>query len=458
MSRSRGKVKVALAAMAASLAALAPVASQQASAQNLSIFGLRDTEIEKFLRTDTDPILAAAGLNPKDVTIFMIGDKELNAGVSGGQNIMINTGLIIQTKTPNELIGVIAHEAGHIASAHLARRDEAIPGAMATKLLTYGVGVLAAVAAPDPRAGVGLLYSADYFAQLQLAKYTRIQESAADQAAAKYMETAGVSGKGLVEFFENFRSQEVFSEARRYAYFRSHPLSGDRIEALKMRVAASPLYDKPDSPEAIARHKIMVAKIRGFMNYPQQTFQDYPETDQSFPARYARAIAHFKATDIPRAIKEIDGLLAEQPNNPYLYELKGQVYFESGKIAESEAPYRRMIELAPNEPLLLALLGQTLVAVKKYDEAIPYLEKSVNLDRDSPMSWRMLSEAYEVKGEAGMARLAVAEQNFALGQYMEARQMGIRARELLQAGTPQHRRANDIVQAAEQPLMRRRRG
>jgi predicted Zn-dependent protease len=458
MSRSTLRMKALLAAAAACLVALTPVASHKASAQNLSIFGLRDTEIEKILRQDSDPILLAAGLEPKDVTIFMIGDKELNAGVAGGQNIMINTGLIIQTKTPNELAGVIAHEAGHIASAHLARRDEAIPGALATKLLTYGVGVLAAVASPDPRAGVSLLYSADYFAQLQLAKYTRIQESAADQAAAKFLETAGYSGKGLVHFFENFRSQEVFSEARRFAYFRSHPLSGDRIEALKMRVAASSLYEKPDSPEAIERHKIMVAKIRGFMNYPQQTFQDYPETDQSYPARYARAIAYFKGSDTPRAIKEVDALLAEQPNNPYLHELKGQIFFESGKVAESEAPYRRMIELAPNEPLLLSLFGQTLLAVKKPDEALPVLEKAAALDRDSPMTWRMLSEAYEAKGESGMARLAVAEQNFALGQFMEARQMGIRARELLEAGTPQHRRANDIVHAAEQDLMRRRRG
>jgi predicted Zn-dependent protease len=450
-------MKGLIAVAAACLAAIAPVASHQASAQNLAVFGLRDTEIEKILRADADPILAAAGLQPKDVTIFMIGDKELNAGVSGGQNIMLNTGLIVQTKTPNELAGVVAHEAGHIASAHLARRDEAIPGALATKLLTYGVGVLAAVAAPQPGAAVGLLASADLFAQLQLASYTRIQESAADQAAAKFLETAGYSGKGLVEFFENFRSQEVFSEARRYAYFRSHPLSGDRIEALKSRVAKSELYDRPDSPEAIARHKIMVAKIRGFMNYPQQTFNEYPDTDQSFPARYARAIAYFKGNEIERAIKAIDALLAEQPENPYLHELKGQVLFESGKVAESEGPYRRMIELAPSEPLLLSLYGQTLLAVKKVDEALPVLEKAVALDRDSPMTWRMLSEAYEAKGEAGLARLAVAEQNFVLGQSMEARQMGIRARELLQAGTPQHRRANDIVNAAEQELLRQRR-
>lgn len=447
-----------LAATALCAVALAPVAGGQAEAQSFAVFGLRDAEIEKILRADADPILKAAGLNPSDVVLVMVGDKELNAGVAGGQNIMVNTGLIIRTKTPGELAGVIAHEAGHIASAHLARRDEAIPAALATKLLTYGAGVLAALASPDPRAAAGLIYSADYFAALQLAGYTRIQESAADQAAAKYLETAGLSGRGLVDFFENFRSQEVFSEARRYAYFRSHPLSGDRIEALKVRVAASPSYNKPDSPEAVERHAIMVAKIRGFMNYPQQTFQDYPDEDQSYPARYARAIAHFKANDVARAIKEIDLLIAEQPTNPYLYELKGQVFYENGKIAESEAPYKKMAELAPTEPLLLTLYGQTLLALKKSDEAIPYFEKSVVLDRDSPMTWRMLSEAYEATGAPGMARLAVAEQNFALGQYQEALRMGMRAKEMLPAGTPQHRRASDIVNAAEQDLMRRRRG
>jgi predicted Zn-dependent protease len=269
-----------------------------------------------------------------------------------------------------------------------------------------------------------------------------------------------MSGKGLVTFFENFRMQESMSEARKFSYFRSHPLSSERIESLKQKVAAAPHAGVVDSPEALARHDIMIAKIRGFMNYPQQTFQDYPDSDTSFPARYARAIAHYKSNDLDRSMKETDALIADYPNNAYLHEMKGQFLFESGKIAEAEAPYRRSVELAPNEPLLRTAFAQTLMAIKRpgiVDEAVVQLERALLADRDNPMAWRLLSEAHEIRGEAGMARLAVAEQNFALGQLMEARQMGIRARELLAQGTPEYRRATDIVQAAEANLVRRRR-
>ncbi len=457
MSRHAAKAKRLLAAAALAALLVSPQ-GDGAQAQGGGGSIITDAEIENILREYTDPIFRTAGLAPEDVKIYIAGDKDLNAGVAGGQNMLLNTGLIIRTKNPNELIGVIAHETGHMALAHLARRDEAMPAALATRMITYGLGVLAAVAAPDPRAAVGLFYSADYFAALQLASYTRVQESAADQAAAKYLEASGQSGRGLADFFENLRSQEVFSEARRYAYFRSHPLSGDRIDRLTAKVQAGAHYNKPDSPELIEKHKIMVAKLRGFMNFPVQTFQEYPDTDQSYPARYARAIAYYKNSEIDRSFKEIDLLIAESPKNPYLHELKAQFLFESGKVAESEAPYRRSVELAPNEPLLRTPFGQTLLAINRegaVDEAITVLEKGVALERDNPMAWRLLAEAYERKGDAGMARLAVAEQNFALGQLPSARQFGIRARELLAEGTPQYRRAIDIINASETSLMRR---
>lgn len=450
-----------LAAVAALSLALAATPVARVEAQSNAISLIRDAEIEAILRKDTDPILVAAGLQPKDVNLYLVGENDLNAFVSGGQNIFLNTGLIIKTENPNQLIGVIAHETGHIASGHLVRQNEAMRGATATRMLTFGLGILAAIAAPDPSAAAGLFYSADYFAALQMMSYTRVQESAADQAAAKFIEKSGASGKGLVDFFNNFRSQEVFSEMRRYPYFRSHPLSSDRIGALRERVTSASNFAVTDTPEAMEEHLIMVAKLKAFMNFPQKTYQDYPDTDQTFPAKYARAIAHYKALETERAITDIDAMLKDHPTNPYLWELKGQVLFESGRAAEAEEPYRKSVELAPDQPLLGISLSQTLLALKKegsVDDAIVFLDKALRQEDDNPMGWRLLAEAYERKGDAGMARLATAEMNYSLGQLAPARNFGMRARELLTEGTPQYRRANDIINAAESNFPRRRRG
>ncbi len=426
--------------LAAAATLIAPVAAQ---AQNL----IRDTEIEETLHAYSAPLMEAAGLRPKDVTILLVGDKELNAFAGSGQVMGFNSGTIIQADTPNQLKGVMAHEIGHIAGAHPARRGEMNRAGMQPMLLTLGLGAIAALAgAPD--AGAALALSSAQFGSLGALKYSREQEGRADQAAATYLEKTGQSGKGLVDFFENFRYQEVFSEARRYPYFVSHPLSNDRILNLRRRVAASPHFEKTDTPEEIDRLKVMKAKLEGFLDPPQSTFVKYKETDRSFPARYARAIAYYRATETEKALSAIDALLQEQPENPYLWELRGQVLFEAGRAKEAEAPHRRSVELKPDAPLLRINLAQAMLAQEdktKVAEAEDQLRKALALEEDNSFAWRLMAQAHDVKGEPGLARLASAEAHYALGDLKQAKVFAMRAREQLTANTPEWRRATDIV-------------
>lgn len=435
-------------AVAGMLAApVAPAFAQQSAGISL----VRDTEIEEILHSEADPIFTAAGIDARKVQIHLIGDKELNAETGAGLNMFINTGLILEAKTPNQLIGVIAHETGHMAGGHVARAGDMGHAAIAPMLLGLGLGILAA-AAGAPDAAAGLVYSSTFFAEISVLGYSRVQESAADQAAVTYLEKAGESGRGLVDFFDNFRYQEVFDDEKKFPFFRDHPLTDDRIEALRGRVNQQPHAGVVDTPEAIARFAVMQAKLRGFLDSPQQTFNDYPDTDTSFPARYARAIAVYKQTDTDKAIKAIDALIAEQPDNPYLWELKGQVLFEAGRPRDAEPAHRKSVELRPDAPLLRINLGQTLLALndpKVLDDAISNIDRALNLDPDDPLGWRLLSEAYDTKGDAGMARLAAAEQNFNLGQMRDACVFALRARQLLQKGTPEWRRATDIVLASK---------
>jgi predicted Zn-dependent protease len=438
--------RFALAATVAACLALQPAA---AAAQESGISLIRDTEIEAILRKDSEPIFAAAGVESKNIDILLIGSKDLNA-FAGPGTMGIFTGLILESENPNQLQGVIAHEVGHLAGGHSARSGEMSRAGMRPFLLTMGLGVLAALAGSG-EAAAGLMGSASYFGTLGAMGYSREQESRADQAGASNLENAGLSGRGLVEFFDNFRYQEVFQEARRFAYFRSHPLSSNRIEALRARVEKLPHYDAVDPPEAIAEHAIMKAKLEGFIN-PQKAIVDYSETDTSYPARYARAIAYYQMREPDRALKLIEPMLQEQPNNPYLWELKGQILFEYGRAKEAEAPQRKSVELMPEAPLLRINLGQTLIALgdrAKTDEGIAELRKALTQEDDNAVAWRLLAEAYDKRGDAGLARLATAEYNFAVGDSRQARVFAMRAREMLQKDTPEWRRATDIVLTSE---------
>jgi predicted Zn-dependent protease len=426
----------------------APTARAQAAG---AISIVRDTEIEEILHQEADPIFVAAGLDPKHVEIHLIGDKELNAFSTAGLNLYLNTGLIAETKNPNQLIGVIAHETGHIAGGHVARSGAATKAALGPMLVGIGLGILAA-AAGSPEGGAALVFSSTYFGEMGVLGYSREQESRADQAASTYLEKAGISGRGLVDFFNEYRYQEVFDDERKYPYFRDHPLTDDRIEALAARVEHQPHVDAVDTPEAIARHDLMKAKIEGFLDSPYQTLDDYPATDLTFAARYARAIAYYKQTDTDKAVKAIDALIAERPNDPYLWELKGQVYFEAGKPKDAEPAHRRSVELKPDAPLLRINLAQTLLALNdpaKAAEAIEQIRQAMAVEPDNALGWRLLAEAYDSQGHDGMARLATAEQKFYLGQMTDARVFALRARELLKKDSPEWRRATDIILASK---------
>jgi predicted Zn-dependent protease len=407
---------------------------------------VRDAEIEATLRGYSDPIFVAAGLNPKDVKIYLVGDKTLNAFVTNGQNVFLHTGLILETQTPNQLKGVIAHETGHISGGHLARSDANMRAAMRPAYITVALGLLA-IAAGAPDAGAALLASSQQFALLSFFTFTRVQESSADQAAVTFLEKTGQSGKGLVSFFNKFRYNEILGEARREPYFRSHPLSSDRIQALQNRVNEQDSRDAQDSPADIDRLKMAQAKIQGFLYTPARTFIKYPQTDQSIYARYARAVAAFRAPDLVTATRETRKLIAEQPDNPYFYELLGQIYYENGKAVDSVAPNRRAVELAPNEALLRVGLARSLIATESVDlraEAETNLREALRLEGDNAFAWNQLAIIADRNGQIGLARLATAEEAYALGDVVRANRFAQVALRNLARTTPQWQRASDI--------------
>lgn len=426
----------------------------QANAQSL----LRDTEIEETLREFTDPILRAGGLTPSAVDIYIVNDNSLNAFVTRGQNIFIHSGLILAAKSPNELKGVIAHETGHITGGHIVRSDYGNRSAYGSILIAAGIG-LAAILAGEGEAGALILGGSQQFGALEALAYSRVNEAAADQYAFEYMDRTGQSGAGLIAFFEKFRAQEVLSQARRYPYFRGHPLSADRIDALRERVRDSEHPEANDSEEDIHKHTMMQAKLRGFLNGPAEVYSRFPDSDQSQQARYARSVANFKQADLRNAIKEVDSLIEEEPENPYFHELKAQILYESGKGVDAIAPSKRALELRPQSPLLEIALAQATLQTRDagdYAKAEDLLKSALRSEPSNSYAWYLLADVYERQGQTSLAKYATAERFYALGNHQSARDFAQRAQEELPRTTAQWRRASDIIVVAETQLLKKR--
>ncbi|WP_270375731.1 M48 family metalloprotease [Marinicauda sp. Alg238-R41] len=421
------------------------------SAQSFAQGLIRDAEAEIMMERYADPLIQAAGLNPDSVDLYLIGDMEFNAFVTGGQNIFMHTGAIVIADQPIEIKGVLAHEIGHIDGAHLARFGDASRGALATMAMTVGLGLAAALAG-EGGAGAAIMASGSQFATLDMLRYTRAQEAAADQAAANYLEATGQSGRGLVATFERFRYQEVMSRQRQMEYFRSHPLSADRIGALRRSVDNSPYVDVTDTPEEVDELRRVQAKIIGFMVPPAQTFNRYPESDTSIPARYARSVAYFKRGDLDHARAELQTLMDEEPENPFFRELEGQMLYESGFIAESIAPYERAVELMPDSPLLRIGLATSLIAAgstEQLESAKAHLRFALTEEPQNSLGWYQLSIAHQALGEQALAELATAERAFSVGNNVEAYQFATRAHESLESGTPAWVRAAELKAVAQ---------
>jgi predicted Zn-dependent protease len=420
-------------------------AVQPALAEGISI--VRDAETEQMIRDYAVPIWRAAGLVPSAVHVHLVADDSINAFVAGGQRLFINTGLITQVDQPMELIGVIAHETGHMAGGHLVRGQEAMSG-MALPYYASMIAGLGAMIAGAGDAGMAIMAGGSQVAQRSILTYSRQQEGSADQAGATYLQRSGQSGKGMLLLFSKFRDQEALSSTQQDPFIRSHPISEDRLASLEERVKSSPFYDKPDPPERIHEFKMVQAKLNGFIDAPEVTFRRYPSSDQSDYAHYARAVAFHKEGSNDKSLAELEPLLKKYPNDPYLWELKGQVQFEGGAVADSIPNYKKALSLKPGEPQLQLALGQAMLATEKPElasQALSYLQESVKGDPENPFSFYQISIAYGRLNNIGMAELSTAEYYSALGSTRDARGHAERAQRLLKANSPEWLRAQDIM-------------
>ncbi|MFA5990366.1 MAG: M48 family metalloprotease [Sphingomonas sp.] len=418
---------------------------------------LRDAETEAMFADMSKKLIEAAGLSPRTVKIVMIQDESINAFVAGGQIVYVHSGLVEAADNANQVQGVIAHELGHIADGHIVLQSDGARPAIGIALLSLVLG-LAAIAAGSGEAGAGILSAGQTVAQGKFLAFSRVQEATADASGAKYLETAGISGRGMIEFFKKLQSLEYragYTSADIDPFAQSHPLSGERVATLSQTVQSSPAWGLPPDRALEERFNRVKAKLKGFSQDPPRTLSDYPLSDRSIYGHYARAYAYHKGGYPDKADAEANALVAFSPHDPYFLEIKGQILLEAGKPDEALPPLREATELSNYQPLIATTFGHALIATEDsshYAEAEKVLRQAVARDDDNPFAWYQLGTVYTLMGDQARALLASAERASLTG---DARTAAFTARGAM-AGLPQNSvdwiRAQDIAVAAQNEL------
>ena len=416
---------------------------------NISSFAniIRDAEIENFLKEMSLPIFGAANLNINSVDIYIFNDKSINAFVACGQKVFVNTGLIQSFEEPSMLRGVMAHETGHIAGGHLARSDEALEKAQAPMIIGLLLGVGAAIAG-DSDAAQALLLGSQQIAKGMVAKYSRGQESAADQAAIKYLEKIEKSSNGMLKVLYKFANQDALSSRQQSIRVRSHPISRDRIRSLEQKAKNSQFINEKDNDDFLFQYKMIQAKLDGFLNNPGDIIKKNNRESPSIISNYSLAIAYYRKALLEKSLFILNKMIDDYPRNPWFYELKGQILYESGKIKESIKPYEQALLISPKEPLLMVALATALNAQESRNssiKALHLLKSSLRYDKKNSNTWFQLAIAFSRIGDLGNAELSTAERHFLTGNVKMASFHAKKSLKYIQESNISKLRAEDIL-------------
>jgi len=448
-------VRLLMLALMLSMTAVQPAFAQQDQDAGPSV--LRDTETELMFKKMAEPLIVAGGLDPRSVNVVLLNDPEINAFVATGQTVYVQSGLLEAADNVNQLQGVVAHELGHVIAGDAIRSGQGEKQATSISILSLVLGAVA-IAAGAGDAGMGIMEAGQRAALGEFMAFTRGQEATADATGARLLSKSGISGKGMLDFFNKLQNEEyrlaIYSKD---SFDRDHPLNSERIQALGVKLRTDPAWSKPTDPALEASFQRVKAKLLGYIN-PKQAVLKYPESNQSIPAHYARAYAYHLGGYPDKAISEANALLATDPHDPFFLELKGQILLEGGKPTEAIPVLREATKQSGDAPMIAAMLGHALVATedpKNYAEAKQILKVAVNKDNQDPFAWYQLGIIYEQEGDDARAQLATAERSNLEGNPKLALASAQMAMKGIPVGSPDYLRAKDISMVSRAELAKK---
>ena len=422
------------------------------AAKGTAKYFIIDAELQDHLNNLARPILIKAGLPPGVLKIFIIKDDSIGAFVTPGMKLFIHTGLIMKTKAPSQLLAVLAHEIGHIAAGHLIRRREAIEDSQNITAIGLVLGSLAAATTQSGEVAAATAFGAQNTRINSLLKFSRSQENAADQAAVNYLIATKTSPLGMLEFLKTLEKEESLVIDRRSQYATTHPYTHDRINFVKNQIDLYPDLSPRLDAQKRDRHDRIIAKLIGFLTKPEETFRKYPRSNTTIAAKYAQAIAFYKEANLAKAVTKLDHLITLEKQNPYFWELKGQILLEQNEKELARIAFEKAYSLSGNVMVLqqLAKVELLLNTQKSNSNALKHLEKAIRMTPDSPTTWSNLAAAQGRNGQMALAKLSLAEAALLRKDFARALKNAVFAEKNLTQNLFAHQRALDIINYAEQ--------
>lgn len=376
---------------------------------------ISDEETEQYLAKVIRPIFQTAGIPFNRNKIYIVNDNSLNAFVGDGNNLFIHTGTLLKADNTDQISGVLAHETGHILGGHILRQKIKNQSMQEASLASLVLAGAAAAASGRGDVAVAVMLGSQSSLLSNYMAYRVEEERSADDAAVKLLYKRQTSPQRLLQFMKKIQKQNALNGIEESDYFRTHPVTSERVRFLEQAVKQSPYHQDHSLDNEFQRIK---AKLYGFLQEPAQTFKRYPPSDTSIAARYAQAIAYFKQLNFGKALRMIDALSAEEPDNPYFYELKAQIYMEQGNLKAAKEAYGKVLKLRPDAALLQVDWAQAALAVSpspaELKNIIAVLNRSLQ-QRPSAMGWLLLSQAYDQNGQTAYAEYAAAEYSLRIG-------------------------------------------
>jgi len=416
-----------------------------------------DAELQDHLNKLARPLLIKAGLPPEVLKIFIIKDDSIGAFVTPGMKLFIHTGLIMRTKTPSQLLGVLAHEIGHLAAGHLIRRKEAIKDSQNMTAVGLFIGSLAAATTQSGELAAATAFGTQNARINSLLKFSRSQENAADQAAVNYLIATNISPLGMLEFLKTLKKEESLVRDRPSQYATTHPNTHDRINFVKNQIDLYPDLSTRLDAQKRDRHDRIVAKLVGFLSRPEETFQKYPRSNTTIAAKYAQAIAFYREAHLAKAITELDHLITLEKQNPYFWELKGQILLEKNEKEMARSAFEKAYSFSRNVMILqqLAKVELLLNTQRSNSDALKHLEKVIRKIPESPATWKQLAIAQGRNGQMALAQLSLAEEALLRGDHARALKKALFSKKNLTQDLFAQQRALDIIRYTEQAQDRR---
>lgn len=406
---------------------------------------INDTEIERVVTELVRPIASAAEIPDNRLRVHIVRDDDFNAFVMGGDDVYIYTGLLTQIKSPDALQAVIAHELGHTIGGHMAQMSSRMAAEMQRAMLIQALGIGLMVAGGNPSLGAGVLAGSSGVAQQSMLAFTRDEERIADNMGLDLMVRAGQNPNGFIQVFEQMREISGAAESRVNPTRVNHPLTTERLKNVRDRIAKLNYTAPAASATRDAKFRLIQAKLIGYLDTATRVRELYPYSDKSDAAIYARAIASMQAGNLDAARVGTQTLISRHTDNPYFYELLGDIEYQFGHYDDSVTAYSHSLKLAGNAPQIQTALALVLTERNKSGDAAQAIElcKRALLAAPAPLTYWVLARAYG--DDDGRGDWARAEYYSMIGNTKNAKKYAKFARQKLKSDAPEYIKSGDIL-------------